>query len=240
MNDKKLKDMWNNITDLPDYGSASIEQFISKRSSSISGKLLNALRVDIFIKTLVGLSLVINLILYQSTPAVLLICSAALVILIFLIYFETKTLKDFNLAIDTGKSARDNLSSMLTFFRSRYSTAMYAMASTGLFFFTSGMLLYFYAVYGQVRPLDSMDYFVFGIFYLIIIISGFVITSTQVRYHIKHLEVCLSDLNENSLAMVAERIEEKRKQDRLIKGLMVLLIIFGFTLLMIVLKHLTG
>lgn len=46
----------------------------------------------------------------------------------------------------------------------------------------------------------------------------------------------MSDLNENSLAMVSLNIEEKRKQDATIKFLLGIVIVFGFIALFVILK----
>jgi len=58
----------------------------------------------------------------------------------------------------------------------------------------------------------------------------------QVRYHIKHIRICLSDLNDNALAMASENIELKRKQDTTIIVLTQVVILLGFLVLIVILK----
>ena len=210
---------------------------MNRRSTSIGAKIKQLLQIDIFIKLGVLVSLIVNVYLYFDNPAVLFVCLTAIVLLGGLTYFEIKTVDRFNTVVDLGDSAKDTLTSLLTFLESRFETSTLAVASTYLFGFTSGLLIYFYLMYGRVRPLDAVDYFVFGVFYLIGIIMGLATTKGQVKYHIKHLKVCLSDLNENVLAVVSSHIETQRKQDRAMKTLLMLLVVFGFVLLIAVLKH---
>ena len=243
MNENELKQVWRKAgkeMNSQAYSSATLEQFINSRSTSIGAKINQLLRVDIFMKSAVLVSLLVNVYWYFDTPSVLSVCLAAILLLVGLTHFEFKTMERFNEITDLGDSAKDNLSSMLTFLQSRFETSTLAVASTHLFLFTSGCLIYFYLVYGQVRPLDGTDYFVFGVLYLIGIIWGIAATKGQVKYHVKHLKACLSDLNENVLSVVSSHIETQRKQDKMMKTLLMLLVVFGFVVLIAVLKQIAG
>lgn len=245
MNENDLKKLWEQAGEKmssQSYAGATIEQFINSRSTSIREKIGKLIGIDIVIKSLVLLSLAVNIYFYLNTQQVqvLYVCLIAIGLLTSLIYFEFRTMKHFQKVTDPSHSARENLSSMLLFLESRFDTSVLAIASTHLFFFTSGLLIYFYTTYGRVRTLDAMDYFVFGVFYLIGIIMGFVVTNAQVKFHIKHLKTCLSDLNENVMEIVSGNIETQRKQDRGIKMLLSLLLIFGFVLLIFFLKLIGG
>jgi len=243
MNENELKQVWRKAGEEMSsqvYSSATLEQFMNSRSTSIGAKVKRLLQIDIFIKSALLVSLLVNVYLYFDTSTILSVCLAAILLLAGVTYFEFKTMERFNQVTDPSKSAKDNLTSMLTFLQSRFETSTLAIALTHLFGFTSGLLIYFYLVYGRVRPLDAMDYFVFGTFYLIGILFGIAATKGQVRYHIKHLKACLSDLNENVLAVVSSHIEDQRKQDHMIKLLLMLLVVFGFVVLIAVLKQIAG
>ena len=67
---------------------------------------------------------------------------------------------------------------------------------------------------------------------------NFTIYYAQVKYQIKHIEACLSDLNDNILAVVTSNIETQQKQDRTTKVLLYAVLIFGFIVLIAVLKKL--
>jgi hypothetical protein len=243
MNENELKQVWRKAgkeMNSQAYSSATIEQFMNSRSTSIGAKVKQLLQIDVFIKSALLVSLLVNAYLYSDTPAILSVCLAAILLLAGLTYFLFKTMEQFNQVTDASKSARDNLTSMLTFLQSRFETSTLAVASTHLFGFTSGVLIYFYLVYGRVRPLDATDYFVFGVFYLIGIIFGITATKGQVKYHIEHLKTCLSDLNEDVLSVVSSHIETQRKQDKVMKTLLMILVAFGFVLLIAVLKQIAG
>jgi hypothetical protein len=243
MNENELKQVWRKVgkeMNSQVYSSATLEQFINSRSTSIGAKVKQLLQIDIFIKSALFVSLLFNVYLYFDTPTILSVCLVAILLLAGLTYFESKTMERFNEVTDPSKSAKDNLASMLTFLQSRFETSTLAVASTHLFGFTSGVLIYFYLVYGRVRPLEAMDYFVFGVFYLIGIIFGIAVTKGQVKYHIKHLKACLSDLNENVLSVVSSHIEDQRKQDKVMKILLMLLVAFGFVVLIVVLTKIAG
>jgi len=240
MNEDELKQLWRKAgkeMNSQTYSEATLDQFMNSRSTSIGAKIRQLLQIDIFIKSAVLVSLLVNVYLYSDAPAVLSVCLAAVIMLAGLTYFEAKTVDRFNRVVDLSRSAKDNLTSLLTFLQSRFETSALSVAATHLFGFTSGLLIYFYLVYGKVRPLDAMDYFVFGVFYLIGIIFGLATTKGQVKYHIEHLKACLSDLNGNVLAVVSGHIETQRKQDRAMKVLLMLLVVFGFVVLIAVLKH---
>ena len=91
-----------------------------------------------------------------------------IVLLAPLIWYEFIVLKRFSKVSDYAQNTREKLSGILTFLRSRFFTAVLSVASTYLFFFIAGSLVYFYTVYGKVRPLDNMDIFVFVVFCIIV------------------------------------------------------------------------
>jgi len=78
---------------------------------------------------------------------------------------------------------------------------------------------------------------VFLTFILIGIVLNFVVNQGQVKYHIKHLETCLKDLNDKNLELVTENIELQRKSDRSNKILLALVLVLGILLLIIVFKN---
>jgi len=241
-NDKYLKDMWNKAGSLmgsSDYESDTIGRFISGRSTSVSDKIRKMLQLDIALKILFGAVLLIDAIVYFNIqPTVSAVCLAGVVIAIILAILQFRIIKQFNLITDYGQSTKEKLARTLTFLRNRFFTAILSISSTAIFLYISGLLMYFFLTYGQVRRLDNMDIFVFSTFLITGVVMNFVINYAQVKYHIKHLEACLSDLNDNALAVVTSHIETQQKQDRTTKMLLYFVIIFGFIVLIAVLKKL--
>jgi hypothetical protein len=193
--------------------------------------------LDIAVKSVVLLVLVIDIFLYLGTTNVIAICVTSIVLLTPLILFEFKMLNRFSEIADYGKSTKEKLASMLTYLRSGFFSTLLTISIGYPFLFIAGMLLYFYASYGYVRPLDGQDIIVFSIFIVTGLAFNFYINRKQVDYQITHLETCLSDLNDSSLQMVSNNLENQRKQDITNKVLLMLVLVFGFVLLIAVFKN---
>ena len=239
-NDKYLKDMWNkaeNLLSTSDYESSSIEKFISKRSNSTAQKVKNLIFLDIAVKFASLLVLGIDIFLFIRTFNVIAVCITAIILLVPLILFQFRMLNRFSKISDFGQSTKEKLASMLTYLRSGFFSTLLAISSTYPFMFIAGMLLYFYAAYGYVRPLDGQDIIVFSIFLVFGLVFNFYVNRKQVDYQIKHLETCLSDLNDNSLEMVSTNLEKQRKQEITNKILLMIVLVFGFVLLIAVFKN---
>jgi len=239
MSDKILKDIWNKekITGAAGYESETIERFISGRSSSVADKVRKMIHMDIALKFLFSLIFFIDAILYFNIQTVVsYVCLTGIAMAIPLILFEFTVIKQFNQISDYGQSTKEKLAKMLTFLRSRFFTALLSISSSYVFLFISGSLVYFFVTYGELRRLDNMDIFVFTTFILIGVVINFATNYAQVKYHIKHLESCLSDLNDNVLFIVLQNIETQQKQDQTTKLLLGMVLIIGFVLLIAILK----
>jgi len=233
-NDEKLKAMWNKTeTQMGSscYESSAIEKLLSGRSGDSFRKIRNMIIFDIALKVFVGLLFSIDFVLYYGTAREMIVCVTAIVILVPLSLFQLSLLKKFENAFDNGQTLRGKLASMLIYLKSKFMLTLLTISVTYLFVFVSGSMLYFFAAYGFVRPLDVLDIVVFSTFILIGIVFNFAVNRGQVKYQIRYLESCLSDLNDKVLEFVSEKIELQRKQDRTIKILLGLVLILGFVLL---------
>ncbi len=243
MNEDKLKDMWKSsesTLETPGYQSSRIKNFISGRSDSVAEKVRKMLQFDIGLKTFVAFVFAVNAVIYVNTQPVFLLCLTGIALLVPLILFELNIKKQFATVSDSGQNTTERLSAILVFLRSQFLTALLAIASTYIFVFISGTLVYFYLIYGKVRPLDTQDIFVFSVLIIIGIVINFVQNKSQVKYGIKHLELCLTDLSESTLAIVSENIETQRKQDRTTKFLIAMVLVFAFVLLVLLFNGVFG
>ncbi len=238
--DRNLKEMWakaDHFMETTNYESKTIEQFISKRSTSTAEYIKKMIFLDIALKSLGVIILGIDIFLYYGTINVTSVCVTGIALLIILVLFQFKLLNQFSQIADYGQTPKEKLASMLTYLRNRFYTTLLAISSTYLFIFISGSLLYFYATYGQVRPLDGQDIIVFSMFILLGIVFNFIVNYKQVAFQIKHIEACLSDLNDSTLPLVLSNIEIQRKQDRTNKLLLMLVLLIGFVLLIAIFKN---
>ncbi len=237
MND--IKNGWENIDEfigIPGYGITSIEKFIRGRSVSIYEKVRSIFIRDFIIKSVSFLFIILDLILYRDYRIVLFINAILLVLLMGSTLVQVKYFGLFKRSADPGRSSRDNLTSVLTFLKRKFPVSALMSAASYMFGFIPGLLLYFMLAYGYLKPFEPMAYFVYSFLLLTGMIFGFTLDIRQVRYHIKHIRICLSDLNDNALAMVSETIESKRKQDLTVIVLIQVVILLGFLVLIAILK----
>jgi hypothetical protein len=242
-NDKNLKDMWNkteNVIGTSTFESSTIGQIIKGRSKNTAQKIRNMIFFDIALKSILILLFGVDIVLYINSFNIVAICSIAILLLILSIIFQKKMLQIFHEVADQNQNTRDNLSSMLAFLKTKFYSTLVAISATYIFVFIAGSLLYFYATYGMVRPLNGIDILVFLIFILFGVGINFYANKSQVKVQVKHLEVCLSDLNDNAMTYASENIELQRKQDRINKLLFALILVSGFLMLIAVLLNAFG
>ncbi|QGY44906.1 hypothetical protein GM418_14880 [Maribellus comscasis] len=243
MNENKLKEMWNkteNVFEISGYGSSSIEQFLSGRSRSTARGVRNIIIMDMVVKTLVVVTLGVDFILYYGTKNVTFVCIAGILLLAGLLFFQRRMLVHFNKIADHGQTTRDKLISMLTYLKTKFNLTLLAVSITYFFVFISGTLVYFYLVYGKVRPLDRVDIIVFTGFIILGIVFNFIANKVLIKYQIKHLELCLTDMNDDAMAIVSQNIETQKKQDRVNQFLLGIVLLIGFLLMVAVFKNVLG
>jgi len=232
MND--LRNGWENIDEfagIPGIGITSVERFIQGRSSSIASKVRGIFVRDFIFKTLAFLFIVPNLFLYRDDPGIWLINAILGVLWIIFTLLGIKFFQEFKRSADPARSSRENLSSLLTFLTRRFPYAAMTAATSYVCTFLPGILFYFVIAYGYLKPFSPENYLVFSFLGVLGTVSGYVLDIRAVRHHIQHIRICLSDLNDNALAMASQHIEMKRKMDHLITILIqvaILLVFLGF------------
>lgn len=239
MDQFNLKESWDNIDEfagIPGYGITSIDKYIKGQTLSVFGKIRWLFIRDFIVKSVGGVFILLNLFFYANNPTVMLINLVILGLLVFMLLAGISIYKQFNRLADPGKDAKQNLTSLLTFLKRHFTIPVIMYASTQVFVFIPGLLAYFFLAYGEVKYLTPLSYFVFSFLCLIGVVMSIIITLTQMKYHEKHIRICLSDLNDNALAMASENIQLRRKQDTLIIILTGLGIILGFVVVMVLLK----
>ena len=242
MNDKNLKDMWNSIEyfmGTSEYESSSIERFIAGRSKSIAQKFRKMLQLDIGFKLVIVAMLIIDVFLYYSVQSVIAyVCAGALVLLLPLLGFEFNLVKKFDEISYSAGSTKAKLSAMLSFLRTKSFVTLLSTASTYLFGFNAGILIYFFVEYGKMRRMGNLDIFVFPAICLIGIIITLVQNNSIIKHQIKHIELCLSDLNEDILPMVSKNIEQQQKSEQKMNVLVAVVVFLAFLIFVAVLKEL--
>ena len=241
MDDKTLKNMWKSIDyliDNPGYSGITIEGFLSGKSNSISKKIRETINSDLVFKSISGLFLLTDIFLYSEVqPVISNICLAGLLLLIPLIFFEVSVLKNLTIISNNAKSVADKLSEMLSFLKRKSLVIQLSISTSYIFGFTGGMLIYFFIAYGELRRMGSMDIFVFPSICLFGIILNYIVTRNKLKYQIKHLNICLSDMDEETLKLVDHRIESKQKTDLFIIMGVAAVVFLAFLLFVFALKN---
>jgi hypothetical protein len=238
MND--LRNGWDNIDEfagIPGIGITSMEKFIKGRSVSIAGKVRGIFVRDFIFKTLAYLFIVPNLFLYSNDPGIWLINAILGVLLVVFTLLGMKFYREFKRSADPAHSSRDNLTSLLNFLTRRFPYAAVIAATTYICTFLPGILFYFVVAYGYLKPFTTETYLVFSFLGLLGTISGYVLDTRSVRHHIQHIKICLSDLNDNALALASQNIEMKRKMDHIKTILIQVIILLGFLGLIAIFKN---
>lgn len=233
-----IKDSWDNINEfagIPGYGITSLDKYIKGQTLSVFGKIRWLFIRDFIVKSIGGVFILLNLFFYSNNPRVILINLVLAGLLLLMLIVGISIYKRFNMLADPGKDAKQNLTALLTFQKRHFTIPVLLNASTQVFVFIPGLLTYFFLVYGEVKYLTPLDYFVFSFICLIGIIVRMLITLSQMKYHEKHIRICLSDLNDNALAQATENIQLRRKQDTLIIVLTAVGIFLGFVVVMAIL-----
>jgi hypothetical protein len=96
-------------------------------------------------------------------------------------------------------------------------------------FILSGMLYYFYFKYGEIRPFQWDDYLVFGVALLIGFALGAFAQVKQHNFHVKQLENCLQEINEDKISTYT--IREQRNKKRRISLIFLLALVSGLLVL---------
>ncbi len=238
-----IKNGWENIDEfvgIPGYGITSVEQFIKGRSATIYNKVRGIFIRDFIFKSLAFIFMMLNLLVYGDYPGIVILNAVLLAFLFLFAFIEIRYFMSFRQSADPAKSSKENLSSLLTYLQRKFPLSTALRSTTYLLTFTSGMMFYFFVEYGRVKPFTPMSIFVFSFICLMGMLFGYLIDMKQVSYHIKHIKICLSELNDNALAMASEAIELKRKKDVTVLVLMQVLIFFGLLVIVIVLKGIMG
>ncbi|MBU8923347.1 MAG: hypothetical protein KOO63_16140 [Bacteroidales bacterium] len=243
MKDQDMRMLWNILheqTEVPGSGRISVDRFMGSHSESIQNRIRGMLQKDLIFKMLSGLAFLLNFIVYRDTPNVLYVCMAGVVLLATMAWIQLKILQQFNRISDPGLPTKDSLSGIMVFLKRKAYLCEMTLASSGALIFVPGLLLYFFFTYGYVREMSGFGFMVYTILCLIGTVTSYMRVKSQIRFHIRHITACLSDLNEDSLEFAVRTIEKQRKQDETVKLVVGLLLVFGFVLLIGVLKSIVS
>jgi hypothetical protein len=190
-----------------------IRRFLKNKSKEINSLFKKSLVIDIVFKSIIGGSFIVLLFLYYPGQNVVFISSILLAGIILAILYQIGIFKKIPYADYANNNLRKVLESKVDFYTKKYFHSLYVAALSNSLFIVSGMLYYYYFKYGGIKPFDMVDYFVLGIF----ILAGFILAAfIQVKhhnFHIRQLELCLSEIDENTFSrLILKTRKNKRRQ----------------------------
>jgi hypothetical protein len=196
---------------------AAIQVFMKSKSKEINKLFRKGLVFDIVLKSVLGVSFIVLTVLFFSNLNVLIISSLIITGIAILISFLGRMLKKIPEADYAEDNLREVLGKTIGFYKDKYIPSLYVAALSYSLFIICGTLFYFYFMYGEVRPFETDDYFVYGI----TIILGFALGAyAQIKlhnFHIRQLELCLNEIDEHTInGLTVKNQQAKRRQILLI------------------------
>jgi flagellar biogenesis protein FliO len=239
MEDKKLKDMWtqmNEYLNYPKYGSGNIEEFMGRKSKSIFNKIKENLTILLGFKTFILCGLIFDFIFYTHNIYVQGFALISAILLVYIMYYEFMTLRKIRAIHKNTYNINQHLSELLSFIEENQTGMILSASTTNLFGFPGLMLMYFYLLYGQIKPMPVFGFFVMGVLFLIGVIGGYIIQKAQLDSHINHLRTCIDKMDNEMKMYLSNEVEAKGKQNIKIKVLIMFIIILVFIVIVALLK----
>lgn len=150
------------------------------------------------------------LLLFSGNLQMVIAMTAILGLILWAIWFQLKMYRSIPQTDMSEPAIRTSLEARIQFYHQRYVKSLYIGALSNSLFFISGSLYYFYFKYGEIRPMDIVDFLVFGTAIIIAFVIGAVAQIAQHNFHVKQLESCLQEIDEET--MTALTIKEQRNK----------------------------
>ena len=214
---------------------ADIQGFMKSKSKEIYKLFKKGLIFDIVLKSVIGASFIVLAVLFFSDMKVVIISPVIISGIAFVISFQGRMLKKIPKANYAEDNLRKVLGKTIGFYKDKYIRSLYVTALSYSLFIISGTLFYFFFKYGEVRPFETDDYFVYGF----TIILGFALGAyAQIKLHnfqIRQLKLCLNEIDENTInGLTVKNQKAKRRQIFLV---FLLAIICGLLILAFILSR---
>lgn len=211
-----LKSAWKNEQGFENktLSQSDIEKFLQRKSKDITRLFKAGLSFDVVLKSILGASLVGIIFLFSDKQQMIIAISAILGLILWAIWFQLKMYKHIPQSAVSDSVIRTSLDSKIQFYHQRYVKSLYIGALSNSLVFVSGSLYYFYFKYGEIRPMDLVDYLVFGTAIIIAFVLGAVVQIAQHNFQVRQLESCLQEIDEDGISELSLK-EQRNKKLRL-------------------------
>jgi hypothetical protein len=209
-----IKTAWKNEKGFENkvLSQSDIEKFLQKKSRDITRLFKTGLAMDVILKGIIGASLVGILLLFSGNRELCFAMIAILLLILWAIWFQVKMYRKVPSDDMANPDMRTTLEARIQFYHQRYIKSLLIGAVSNSLIFLSGSLYYFYFKYGEIRPLDLVDYAVFGTAIILAYVLGAAAQIAQHRFQIGQLESCLQEIDEEGMTALTLK---KQKNQRL-------------------------
>ena len=220
-----IKSAWKNEKSFEDQrlSEADIQRFLSKKSKDISHLFKMGLVIDIFLKTLIGISFFGIIFLFKENLNIVLLGAAIVLGLIWATRYQWQMIGKIPQSGRSEPVFRTSLEEKIHFYHQKYIYSLYVGAVSNALLILSGLLYYFYFKYGEIRPFQWDDYLVFTLTMLVGFGLGAVVQIAQHRFQIRQLESCLQEIDENMISTLTLR-EQRNKRRRMVLAFILALV----------------
>jgi hypothetical protein len=206
-----------------------IQGFLKRKSRETGRLFRKGLIFDMVLKSVIAASFLVLPALFAFSLKVVVIGALMLAGSIAAILYQANILRKIPHTDYASDNLRKVLESRIGFYRKKYIHSLYVGALSNPFLFISGMLFYFYFKYGGIRPFALDDFVVFAVAIIISFVLGSYAQIKQHNFHIHQLEVCLDEIDENT--MTALTLKKQRNRRRQLWLMYLLAIISGLLVL---------
>lgn len=227
----KFRTSWKNEKGFDKFklSEAQIREILQKKSKDINFQFHTGITVNIILKSILGISFIGLLLLYNGHSGIIVLCILILTGILASVFYQQNVLRKISVIDNPEKSLTDILREKIEFYFTYYIKAIYIGAFSNPLIISSGSLYYFYFKYNGNKVLDSVDILVFGVFILISYILGIYVQKMQFNIQISQLKESLSELDEEKLSIQTLRNQKNKKRRLLL--LFILLLMAGILIL---------
>ena len=233
----KYRETWKKQTSFadPEFTDADLKLFLKGRSLRINQIFKTGIAFDIVLKVILSLASAGLLFLYSGNTGVTVLSSCLIAVIFIMIGYQAGIYRKIPQRLSDTDSIRITLEKKINFYRKSYIKSIYTGSLSNPVLLISGSLYYFYYKYGEIRQLDVDDLLVLGTLVLISFILSAYVQIWYHNFHIRQIEECLEQIDEETLTDSAMRIQKRRRIIILISSILAL--ILGILILIFIILH---
>lgn len=199
-----------------------IQKYLKSSSKSISRLFLSGLKTDIFLKSLLFASFAGLILLFAGEILLVWINIALMAITLLGIVFQYLCIKKIPGVDRVSANMKTILERKISYYYKYHVKALIVGAFSNSLVVISGMMYFFYYRYNGIRPLEAEDYLVLGGIIVLSFVLGLFVQLKQHSFHIKQLEMCLDEINEDTLTQHTLNVQKNRRNRNILIGIFAL------------------